>query len=42
MSSPDDQQLVDVILAEQLHYPNAETAERGAGPPQHGAAGYGR
>lgn len=29
MSSSDDQQLVDVILAEQLHYTNAETAERG-------------
>lgn len=29
MSSTDDQQLVDIILAEQLHYTNEETAERG-------------
>lgn len=29
MSSPEDQQLVNIILAEQLHYTNAETAERG-------------
>ncbi|WP_313409788.1 adenylate/guanylate cyclase domain-containing protein [Aeromicrobium sp.] len=29
MSSPEDLQLVDIILAEQLHYTNAETAERG-------------
>lgn len=29
MNSPEEQELVDVILAEQLHYTNAETAERG-------------
>lgn len=29
MSSTEDQQLVDVILAEQLHYTNEQTAERG-------------
>lgn len=29
MSSSEDQQLVDIILAEQLHYTNEETAERG-------------
>lgn len=29
MSSPDDRQLVDMILAEHLQYDNAETAERG-------------
>ncbi|MBA4606950.1 adenylate/guanylate cyclase domain-containing protein [Aeromicrobium sp. Marseille-Q0843] len=37
MSSPDDQQLVDVILAEQLHYTNAETAERGGLTPEQAA-----
>lgn len=37
MNSPDDQQLVDVILAEQLRYTNAETAERGGLSPEQAA-----
>lgn len=39
MSSSDDpdQQLVDIILAEQLHYTNAEVAERGGLTPEQAA-----
>lgn len=39
MSSTDepDQQLVDIILAEQLHYTNAEVAERGGLTPEQAA-----
>ncbi|MBC9226264.1 adenylate/guanylate cyclase domain-containing protein [Aeromicrobium sp. 636] len=37
MSRPDEEQLVDIILAEQLQYTNAETAERGGLTPEQAA-----